>query len=342
MNDEARLDSGKTGYKLVREMEQLTVWKVRDEVWRNVERNVEYRQHGQSLKKLAGQQLGEGDKALVIAAGPSVKRQDPAKLILQESFDGALIATESAMLYCLRHGLVPDLVVTVDSHESRIVRWFGDADLTEQHLQQDDYFSRQDMDERFADQIKANEEVYELVNRYGPQMKIALATSASEKVVKRVIEAGMDIYWWNPMMDDPGQDDSLSRKMMRLNGFPCVNAGGNVGSACWMMADSVLQKQSIGLVGMDFGYYGDVPYSQTQYYYELIDLVGEENLDSVFMHVLNPHLQKWFYTDPAYMWYRNALLEMIENADSRTYNCTEGGILFGDNVNFITLQEFLQ
>ncbi|MDD1623127.1 MAG: DUF115 domain-containing protein [Methylococcaceae bacterium] len=322
-------------------MEQLTAWRTQDETLSNVQRNLDYRHYGQSLKMLAQQSLGDDDRALVIAAGPSVKRQNPAQMILGADFKGAVIATESAMLYCLRNGIIPDLVVTVDPHASRIVRWFGDPDLTDHHLRQDDYFSRQDMDEQFANQMRANEDVYKLVNQYGPRMKIALSTSASEKVVKRVIEAGMDIYWWNPMLDDPDQEQSISRKMMQLNGFPSMNAGGNVGTACWMMADAVLRKQDIGIVGMDFGYYAEVPYQQTQYYYELVDLVGEANLDSVFMKVFNPHLQQWFYTDPAYMWYRQSFLELVENTESQTFNCTEGGILFGDKVKFIKLVEFL-
>ena len=50
---------------------------------------------------------------------------------------------------------------------------------------------------------------------------------------------------------------------------------------------------------MDFSYYEDTPYKNTQYYYEAVDLVGENNLDAFFIRVYNPHLKQWFYTDPA-------------------------------------------
>ncbi|OGN10639.1 MAG: hypothetical protein A3J46_05530 [Candidatus Yanofskybacteria bacterium RIFCSPHIGHO2_02_FULL_41_11] len=34
-------------------------------------------------------------------------------------------------------------------------------------------------------------------------------------------------------------------------------------------------------------------------------------------------------------------LDLAREADCITYNCTEGGILFGDSIQFIPLSEFL-
>ena len=143
------------------------------------------------------------------------------------------------------------------------------------------------------------------------------------------------------MYDDPDLPNSETEKLFRLNGLPCLNAGGNVGSACWMMADSVLEKKHVALTGMDFSYYEDTPYKNTQYYYEALELVGESQLDSIYMRIFNPHLKKWFYTDPAYMWYRNSFFEMVVEASCQTYNCTGGGILFGDKIIFTSLDDFL-
>jgi len=60
-----------------------------------------------------------------------------------------------------------------------------------------------------------------------------------------------------------------------------------------------------------------------------------------FPRIFNPHVQKWFYTDPTFLWYRDILLEMAEAAECTTYNCTEGGILFGGNIKSIPLNQFL-
>jgi len=332
---------GELGRELVANMESLTLARIGDEGLENARRNLAHREKGRSLRELRGAPIGKGDRALIVAAGPSIHRRNVAAQILEHRFEGAVVATDSAMRYCLRAGIVPHLVVTLDPHAKRIVRWFGDPKLTKQDLAADDYFSRQDMDRAFADEMRANDEILELLQRHGKRIRLALSTSASPSVVGRALATGMQIYWWNPMYDDPDRTDSVTRELQRLNGLPCVNAGGNVGSACWMMAHAVLGKKHVALTGVDFSYYDGTPYKNTQYYREAVDLVGEEKLDSVYMRIFNPHLDAWFYTDPAYMWYRQCFLEMAAEAECVTYNCTEGGILFGDAIRFVPLRDFL-
>lgn len=329
------------GLQLVRKMGELTWDRHGPMGVANAKRNAAFREKGKSLAALRKEKIGEGDSAIVIAAGPSLKRQDPARTLLERQYRGAVVTTESALLYCLRQGLVPDLTVTLDPHATRIVRWFGDPHLSPDSLKADDYFSRQDMDKAFADEMAANREILALLDQYGPRIRIALSTSASEAVVNRVVESGMQIYWWNPMFDDPDLPGSVTATLQEMNRFPCVNAGGNVGSAAWMMAGEVLGKSDVALTGVDFSYYDETPYRNTQYYKEAVALVGEENLEQVFIRLHNPHLDAWFYTDPAYMWYREAFLEMARDADFKTYNCTGGGILFGEPIVFCPLDTFL-
>jgi hypothetical protein len=246
------------------------------------------------------------------------------------------------MSWCLRNGVVPDLVVTLDPHATRIVRWFGDPTLNDEALQRDDYYARQDMDPRFRDeQLKTNEELLALVDEFGSSMRIAISSSASEAVATRVVQSGMEPYWWNPMYDDFDSPGSLTRRIYEMNGLPCVNAGGNVGSACWVFAHAVLGKRRVGLVGVDFGYYDDTPYERTQYFQEILALVGPERLDEVFVRIHNPHVQRDFFTDPAYLWYRDSFLEMAETAECQTFNCSGGGILFGPGIEWSGLAEFL-
>lgn len=296
---------------------------------------------GQSIAALHQAPIGAGDSAVIIAAGPSVKRKDPARVIRESGYDGALVVTESAMSYCLRNGVVPDLVVTLDPHVERVVRWFGDPTLTIEKLAEDDYFARQDQDDAFADEMRANDEMLSLLDKHGKDMKIALSMSSSQPVVQRAIDSGMDVYWWLPMLDDPDLPDSVTADLQGKTGLPAFNTGGNVGTACWMMADALLEKQHIALTGVDFSYYDGTPYLNTQYYYELVRLVGEDALDSLFVRIHNPYENAWFFTDPAYMWYRECFLELIEDAQGKTYNCTEGGILFGDGITVMPLREFL-
>ena len=333
--------AGALGRELVAHMPQLTWNRTGAQALRNAELNRPFLGAGESLAALRGVQLGSGDSAVVIGAGPSIRRRDPAKVIKEAGYRGAILATESAMLYLLRNGIVPDLVVTADPHTKRIVRWFGDPKLSETALAEDDYFKRQDMDVSFKAEMEVNREILGLLDKHGKNIRIALSTSASEAVVERAMACGMKIYWWNPMLDDPDEPDSVTRQLQASNGLPCVNAGGNVGAACWMIATAVLEKRAVALTGMDFSYYDGTPYSQTQYYKELVALVGEDKLDSVYMRVFNPHTQEWAFTDPAYMWYRENFLDMVRDSDSQTANCTEGGILFGDGIEFIKLKDFV-
>lgn len=334
-------EPGSVARQLVAEMPSLTIDRIGELALGNARRNLEFRDRGQSIAALRNQRFGKADAALVVAAGPSIARRDPARLLRHIGFDGSIICTDSAIYYLLRNGIVPDLVVTLDPHATRIVRWFGDPKLSEAALESDDYFRRQDMDANFIRELEINRELLALLDRHGRDMRIALSTSASAAVVDRVLSTGMQVFWWNPMFDDPADRGGVTAGLQAMNGLPAVNAGGNVGAACWMMADAVLGLSEVAVTGMDFSYYSDTPYSRTQYYSEAVDLVGEDNLDSVFIRINNPYLDIWFYTDPAYMWYRTVFLEMVQQAQCRTVNCTEGGILFGDGIEFIPLQQYL-
>lgn len=295
---------------------------------------------GVSIARLRGAHFGKSARAVVVAAGPSLHRTESLQRLAAARFDGIVIATDSALLRCLRHGIVPDLVVTVDPHDASIVRWFGDPGLAAADLE-DDYFRRQDMDELFRDEVRTNREMLELLDEYGPRLRIAMSTSAGPRVVRRAIDSGMQIYWFNPMFDDPDLRAGRSRQLMSANKLPCINCGGNVGTACWMIADAVLEVRHTALLGIDFGYYDDTPYYNTQYFHEACELVGKERLDALFVRMFNPKVGAWFYTDPAYLWFREVFLELVRDATCETWNCTDGGILFGDHVHLAGIEDFV-
>ncbi len=292
-----------------------------------------------SILDLARAPLGEGDAAVVVSAGPSLHRQRSLERVAAAGFRGTIVAVDSALGACLRAGVVPHVVVTVDPHPERIVRWFGDPSLAAPPA--DDYFRRQEMDPvHAADEVVANRALLELVDAHGSRIKAAISTSVAPAVVDRCEKAGMELYWWNPMYDDYDRPDSLSRRLHRLNGLLCLNAGGNVGTAAWVIAHAVLGRRRVALAGMDFSYPPGTPYARTQYYPELRELLGERYPEA-FIHVENPGTGETWFTDPAYYWFREVFLEMAREADCRTFNCTEGGILFGPPVTTARLEEFL-
>jgi len=295
---------------------------------------------GRSILDLAATLPGGDDRALVVAAGPSLHRRRSLERLRATGFTGTVVAVDGALGACLRAGVVPDLVVSVDPHGERIVRWFGDPALTAPP--DDDYFRRQEMDPAHRrDEVAANRELVELVDQHGPRLRLALATSAAPAVVDRCEKAGMALYWWNPMYDDYDAPDSVSRRLHAANGLPCLNGGGNVGTAAWVIAHAVLGKRRVGIVGMDLSYAPGTPYAGTQYYPELRALLGERYAEA-FIHIDNPHVGETWFCDPAYYWFRDVFLEMAREADCRTFNCTEGGILFGPGVTVTPLEHFLK
>lgn len=326
------------GRRIARALEGATFERIATAGLANAELNQS--RIARSVLDLAREPLGESDAALVVAAGPSLRRRRSLERLRTSGFRGTIVAADGALGACLRAGVVPHVVVSVDPHAGRIVRWFGDPSLTS--MPADDYFRRQEMDAAHAeDELGANRALVELVNRHGPGIRAAVSTSAAPEVTARCEQAGMALYWWNPMYDDYEAADSLSRRLHRMNGLPCINGGGNVGTAAWVLAHAVLGKRRVGIVGMDFSYTPDTPYEKTQYYPELVELFGDGFKDA-FIHMENPALGETWFTDPAYYWYREVFLQMAGEAGCETYNCTEGGLLFGPGVRTIPLEEFVQ
>src|SRR5438270_11062768 len=108
--------AGELGHKLVANMAQITEARIAQAGLQNARFNLQFLDRGKSLKALRGQLSEKGDHAVVIGAGPSLHRRAVADTLKRERYAGTLIATDSAMSYCLRNGLVPDLVLTLDSH----------------------------------------------------------------------------------------------------------------------------------------------------------------------------------------------------------------------------------
>src|SRR5262245_66239738 len=70
---------------------------------------------GRSLLELAASPLGQGDTAIVIGAGPSLRRRKSLERLAASGYAGAIVAVDSGLGACLRHGIVPEVVGTVDA-----------------------------------------------------------------------------------------------------------------------------------------------------------------------------------------------------------------------------------
>ena len=334
-------ESNRSFSSVAREIEDISFNLHKDALLRHARENLP--RITRTLRELAPPAGDKAKSAIVISAGPSVHRQKSIAHVLASGYKGTVIAVDGSLISCLKDGLFPDYVLTLDAHETRIVRWYGDPDF-EHNSRNDDYFQRQDLDVAFrTNLIEQNLAHIDLVNRHGSKSKAIVASSAPQNVVRRIEEAKFDTYWWNPLVDNPAEPNSLTRQLYDINRLPCVNTGGNVGTASWVFASTILKIPTIALLGMDFGYYADLPYSKTQKYYELIDHLGTtEGLEAHFPVYTYPLTGEKFYTDVTYSWYRKNFLELLTLSNARTFNCTGGGVLFGDRLPCVTLEEFLK
>ena len=72
---------GALGRRLAANMVRMTRDRTAGICLENARRNVRYLNHGRSLGELRDRPFGDGDSAIVIAAGPSIKRNDPIAAI---------------------------------------------------------------------------------------------------------------------------------------------------------------------------------------------------------------------------------------------------------------------
>jgi len=292
-----------------------------------------------SVLDLPAELKTDGGSAVVVAAGPSLRRQNIIQRLKALPKRPTIVSCDGAMPACLREELVPEIVVSVDPDHNRIVRWFGDTKLSQRP--EDDYFRRQDLDVEFRENERVrNQEVIEMVNLYGPHVRAALSTSAAPDVTSRCIESGMQLYWWNPLYDDWTNPDSYTRKVFELTrGIPCMTGLGHTGGAAWVLAHAVLGCKRVAIVGMDLGYPEDTSVVNTQYY-EFVRHLPLEQGERLLLRIENPHTGNVYITDPVYYWYRESFLDAARRADCTTLNCSGEGILFGDGVRWLTLEEF--
>ena len=241
-------------------------------------------------------------------------------------------------------GLAPKDCLEASSVEEFFMRLSAHDPDFEKHAASDDYFQRQDLNVEFRkNAILQNQQNIELVNRHGHKTVAVVSSSAPKNVLDRLEEARFAMYGWNPLVDDPRLPNSLTRKLYEVNHLPSMNTGGNVGSAAWVFASSILKLPRVGLVGVDLGYYRDTPYKLTQTYYELaVHAGGEDGIERYFQEFTFPLTEERFFTDPTYFWYRKNLLQLVTKAPAtQTFNCTEGGTLFGPGITCVRLDEFL-
>lgn len=242
--------------------------------------------------------------ALVIGAGPSVKKFRQLDVLAKSRWKGVVICADKILKSLLKRSIIPNIVCSVD----------GDVKV-------------------------ANFYAGSLVKKNVENVKAVLsATTVHPKVVEN---CPLEKHFFVPKWDDPSKLTSLTRMFWLMTKKTIMETGGNAGSCGWYLA-RFLGAKVIGLLGLDYAYYtknlaettffetfkilsGGTPAKPLQYYRRVKTWAGYEVL-----------------TDIYWLTYLQLFLPALNKADVTTYNLSPLSIVISDKVRGMQLEEFLK
>ncbi|KAF6246743.1 hypothetical protein C6990_06380 [Nitrosopumilus sp. b3] len=266
----------------------------------------------------------KNDFAIVIGAGPSLKKNKHLEQLAKSNYCGTIICTDRSLIPTLKAGVTPErfpsfFVITIDAYE-KITNYYDD----------------------------------EIVNKFGPLIKGIFSVLTSPNVMKRVRNAGIKIHWIHSLFDyDEGKKsfNHISALMIRSkkpdHKLPAIQTGGNVGTSGWFLAWKILKCKTICLIGMNHGWEEDDPQDLILSHGAAGDIsqlsLDDESFQRMFPKIFNPYFQTYCILDPIFQYYSTTFKEFIIRSPEEvtTVNSTEGGSLFGDRITCIKFIEFL-
>lgn len=299
------------------------------EMWvTNFGNNLQHVRKGRTIAELvpkdADNPKGLGP-AVIIGAGPSIWKNKHLEMLAKtESPEKiAVIASDRMVCPTLKAGVTPDkfpqwFSVGVDGSPI-ISKWYDDP----------------------------------ILGKYAEKVKICIITSTHPDVLKVLKKHKVDPIWYNPIYDDWRDNESYTRLQRIMTkskrtpkGIPSMGCLGNAGSAAWVLSQSLLRRNSLALIGINFGYDEDTPLESTNYFSGFLQAAhGNYALvKSLYQTVYNPYFKCNAIVDPVFEHYRQAMLDSVKQTPPfvETYNATEGGSLFGSGVHCIRFEDWLK
>lgn len=297
---------------------------------KNFARNLPYILEGNSIKNLSVFQTGEiidshitSKSAIIIGKGPSVYQKKHLEMLSTSKYNDTIICSDIMLITALKQGVTPEkftdfYVLTVDG-ESEQAEFYDDP----------------------------------LVKKYSDRIKVILSTCTSPKVMEVCKKFGLDVYWFNPLIDDFRKEDSFSKIMNVMTrseknpkGIAGIQTGGNVGTNSWVFAWAILGRSPTVLIGIDFGYPASTSIEETQHYQHLLKCYNNdvEHVKNVHRIIHNKDFNCDVLLDPIYDFYREGFCNLVIYTPNwvRTINATEGGSLFGERIETMKFSEFLK
>jgi hypothetical protein len=266
------------------------------------------------------------DSAIVIARGPSLNKHNHLELLANSNYGGSIICCDGALINALKSGVTPEkfpkyYVATIDAGES-IKKFYDDP----------------------------------LVDKFGKKIHGVFSTLSHPLTVDRARRAGIKINWLHTLFDyGEGKKsfNQISALMVRaknsINGLPGIQTGGNIGTSSWFIGWQILKCQVIALIGIDHSWSENDPWEKiiSHGYDHPNDVVIDQDSPiskRLFPKIYNPFFNCSCILDPIFQYYSSALKEFISRSPSwlTTINATEGGCIFGDRIQCVTLKQFLK
>lgn len=318
----------------ISEQEQIEkIWKqafyeldtvVSYQIWvKNFALNLQKIWNGYSSKSLS--ENGTEKTAIVIGRGPSLKKFDHLKKLLESKFDGMIICCDGALITTLKAGITPKkfknfFVVTIDPRED--TRKFYDD---------------------------------EIVDLYGNEIKGIFSTVSNPITVERAEKAGIELYWMHSLVDYNDGEKSfnqisalMTRAKNHINGLPAIQTGGNVGTSAWFVGWKILKCSKIVLIGINHGWEESDSLEKILTHNNTCKKINiQENSASfkkLFPKIYNPNFKSYCILDPIFQYYSSGFKEFIRRSPNEiiTINATEGGSIFGERIQCMKFEEFLK
>jgi len=263
------------------------------------------------------------NSAIVIGAGPSVKKNKHLELLASSDYKGSIICTDRMLEPILKAGITPDkfpkfYVATIDPAEL-LKKFYEDP----------------------------------IITKYGNKINGIFSTVVHPNIVGNARKAGIKIHWIHSLFDyNEGKKsfNQISALMVRAknhkDGLPAIQTGGNVGTASWFIAWKILKCNVVGLIGMNHGWDDDDDWDEILAHSNAPSNINRDSdeFKKLYPRIYNPDYDCYGIQDPTYQYYCNATKEFIKRSPEniKTINATEGGSLFGEKILSTTLKKFLK
>jgi len=245
--------------------------------------------------------------AIVVGAGPSFRDKNHIE-ILKKAKGKTIISTDLMLIPLLKAGITPDFVVSIDGLE-KVAELYDNP----------------------------------LVNK-----KIATKAIFAVTVAPSVPTVfPNEIYFYTPMVDDINQPISATNAISYLTKTSIIESGGNVGITCINVA-YYLGYKNIICTGLNLGYSTQNDIKESSHYQDIKQEDPSMNIDKYMdlfvIEGYNPGFNVKYYTDLSWKPQIDNVLERAKKMFKEginLINATEGGVLHGEGITCMKLEEAL-